>query len=60
MPSGQSTVRPLALGAPIEFERIEQEQPGPSSRFEEEESKEEQEEEGQRRAPPISKAEREL
>ena len=42
MPLGQSIVRPLALRAPIEFERIEQEQPGTSFRFEEEESYKEQ------------------
>ena len=59
-PSGQPTIRPLALGAPIEFERLDQNQPGTSSRFVEEESEEEQEEEGQRRAPPISKSEKEL
>ena len=60
MPFGQPSIRPLALRAPIEFERLDQDQPGTSSRFVEEESEEEQEEEGQRRAPPISRAEKEL
>ena len=59
-PLGQPIIRPLALGAPIEFERVEHDQPKTSTRYEEESSEEEQEEEGQRRAPPISKAEKEL
>ena len=52
----------MALGAPIARERVEFDQPGTSTRFEEEssEKEEEQEEEGRRRAPPLSKAEKEL
>ena len=57
---GQPISRPLALGAPQAFERVEFDQPGTSTRFEEESSEEEQEEEGRRRAPPLSKAEKEL
>ena len=57
---GQPSIRPLALGAPIEFERLDQGQPGPSTWHIKEESEEEQEEEGQRRALPLSRAEKEL
>ena len=55
---GQPISRPLALDAPMEFERVEFDQPETSTRFEEASSEEEQEEGGQRRAPPLSKAEK--
>ena len=62
MPVGQPSIRILTLGVPIEFERQDQEQPGRGARHMQEDSEEEQEEEeeGQRRAPPLSKAEKEL
>ena len=49
------------MEAPIEFERVDPNEPRPSTRqIEVEESKKEHKEEGERRAPPILQAQKEL